>query len=507
MKSMIKITAFLLGFSLVLTSCAIQKENSKKSAEGVDRAQEIYKKGKAQGKDSLVSKSDQIFISDNILKVDHTTPLPPLFKKNILYTTADHESLTTTISNISKLTKQSIVLDGSAKKTANTATPSAGMISYRGKLELVLTQICDKDNLYWSYKKGVVTIFSLETKMYELDAPVGSFSLSNKISSTSDPAGSGGSSSVGGNSSMSLDYTVKADSPWSAAVATIKTMLSTHGKLNSDAVEGFITITDTPKIQKKVDTYVQRINNRTNKKIAVRVDVYDVQTDSSSDFGFDVNSLVNVLSNEVEISNDMTGFLNANNSGSFTAFNFKGTGNNSNVILDALNTIGKASEVTGTTVYTVSGQPAPIQSTQAQNYLASVSTQTTDGTVSTTMEPGTVVTGYSMTVMPRLQSNRQILVNLDLQISSLIEIQNFSVDGSDSSNIIQLPKTKNKNFLESMVLQNGQSILIAGFQDDMVNSSTASPTTMDMWGAGGAKTTQHTKSTTVIVVTPYIIGD
>jgi len=510
-----------VAISMWLTACAIQNENEQVAGEQVNKAQQLYEKQNIKQPDSLVSTTEQLFISNDAIKVEKKVKLPAKFNETLLYTTEDHEPLQVTISNIAKMTQQPIVLDDSAllvldqkSKNKTTTKGASGLTSYQGNLKTVLDQICNEYNLFWEYGEGKVQIFYLMSKVYALDAPINSFNLTDQISSTSDlsgssdSSGSSSSSSVGGNSSMSLQYTTKEDSPWKAAITTITSMLSSNGKITSDPVEGFITIHDTPKIQRKVSRYIDKINNRTNKKIAVRVDVYDVQDTSTSDFGFQLDAVIDALSDsEIEISNDTASFLNPDNDGFMTSFTFKNDGGNNDTIMQALNTIGKTTEVTGATVYTVSGQPAPIQSTTSTNYLASSSTTVNDNTTTTSLTPGTVTTGYSMTVTPRMQSNTQILISLDLQISTLVELQTFTAnDGTDNEQEIQLPETKNKNFLENMVLHSGQSILIAGFKDDSLSTGTASPSAIDMWAAGGAKTTQRSNATTVIVVTPYLIG-
>ena len=111
-------------------------------------------------------------------------------------------------------------------------------------------------------------------------------------------------------------------------------------------------------------------------------------------------------------------------------------------------------------------------------------------------------------VTPKLEANNQIMLTLNLQLSTLIKMTDITVGaGTSSESLIQAPTIDSKNFMENMVLHSGQSLLIAGFQDDKALSETSSPTSTDFWLLGGGKTTQKVKTTTVIVVTPYIIGD
>lgn len=112
-----------------------------------------------------------------------------------------------------------------------------------------------------------------------------------------------------------------------------------------------------------------------------------------------------------------------------------------------------------------------------------------------------------MMVTPKIESNNQVMLMLNLQLSTLIAIKTLTASASDTASTIQGPVVDTKNFLESMVLHSGQSLLIAGFQDDKGASKVTSPGSTDYWFLGGGKSTNKTKTTTVIVVTPYIIGE
>jgi type IVB pilus formation R64 PilN family outer membrane protein len=385
---------------------------------------------------------------------------------------------------------------------------------FQGTLQQVIGQLANRYGLFWNYKKGKVNIFLLETKIYALDAPIGSFSTENTISSTSETAsGSGGSggatqsSSVSGSSEMNMKYSVKADSPWTAALTTLKDMLSPAGKIQGNPVEGYVAVTDNPDVQEKVADYIEKINKKTNQKIAVRVDVYDVQTSSTSDMGLDINAVASVLSSdEATFVTNSSSLLNQQLSDSMSSLTVSSSDAHG-AILKALNTQGKTTLVTGATVYTVSGQPAPIQSVHETTYLASSSTTITQDSSQNSLEPGTVVTGYSMMVTPKLEGNNQVMITLNLQLSTLLGLETLTSGTGDNATSIQGPIVDSKNFLENMVLHSGQSLLIAGFQDDTGSAKTSSPGSTDYWFLGGGKSTQKVRTTTVIVVTPYIIGE
>jgi len=295
--------------------------------------------------------------------------------------------------------------------------------------------------------------------------------------------------------------------------------MSPEGRLDTNPVEGYVTVTDNPDRQRAINTYISKINEKTGKKIAIRVDVYDVQNGSGGNFGIDSNAIIKALSGQFSwVSAPMASVDGGNDK--FGQFSFTQK-NGSRSVFNALNTIGKTTQVTGTTIYTISGQPSPVQNSIQTNYLKSITNTITNGVTSSSAETGTINTGYSMMITPRIESNNQVLISLNLQISNLVSIDSYPIGGGSGSHLnikglsvggdsngqtIQLPVVHTKNFLQNMILKSGQSILIAGFQDGDTNIKTNSMGDPSMWILGGSKATSQTKSTTVVVVTPYLIS-
>lgn len=506
MKKMIKPSLAIASIATLMSGCATMKQNEAAADDAIKKTESVYKKTAIKTPDSLVTQSEQVYLAGDAFKIEKEVVLPEVFRKNITYTTAVNETPVQTLEYIGKMLDMNIRITDEAKKIIIEDKNLNSAKSYHGKFEKILNQICTKTGLFWAYQDNSVKIFSVETKVYSLDAPISDFNVKNNISSTTDTNSDGSDSATNGSTSVSMDSTTKADSAWNSAVATIKNMLSPAGKLDTNPVEGYVTVTDNPQRQREIRQYIKKINDKTNKKIAIRVDVYNVTTDNSSQHGIDINAITNALGGSVQ----WTSSTAANTTSAASTLTFSDGGDHS-VVLSALNQIGKTSQMTGTTVYTISGQPAPIQNSIQQNYLRSISTSTSDTATTTSMEPGTITTGYNMTVTPRIASNNEILVSLNLQISNLVNLETFSVtptnDGTSSdSQQIQLPTIHTKSFFENMILKSGQTILIAGFQDDQAGANTNSLGNPDYWQAGGSKTTNHSKSTTVVVVTPYIIG-
>lgn len=508
MKKFTKVTLALASIATI-SGCTVMKQNEAVADAALKKTETTYQEMQIKKPDSFVSHSSEVYLAGNAFKIEKKQILPEFFHKNLTYTTAANETLQQTITNISHMVGVNVEFTADLTKVASSPIgASTGLKSYRGSLKKIVTDLASKAGLFWSYENNTIKIFSVETKVYSLDAPIGSYNLANNITSSANTGSSGSGATTNGTSSVSMNYSTKTASPWDSAVTTIKSMLSATGRLDTNPVEGYVTVTDNPERQREINQYIKKINDKTNKKIAIRVDVYDVQTDDNTNHGFNINAVIKALGGSVSWVSNAQNAIQAT-AGNLSQLTFKENDNSNNAVLQALNSIGKTTQMTGTTVYTISGQPAPIQNATQQNYLQSMSStaSTTQGIAPTvTLTPGTITTGYSMTVTPRIESTNEILIALNLQISTLIDLKTLSVGTGDNLQQIQLPNIHTKSFLENMILKSGQTILIAGFQDDLAKTNTSSVGNPDYWALGGSKYTQHTKSTTVVVLTPYIIG-
>lgn len=515
MKKITKNLLVLASSTVMMTGCtSVMKKNEAQADADIKKTEKIYTDAQIKKPDSLVTVTNQVYLTHGSYKIEKVKQLPTVFKQHITYTASSTEDVVHVLNNISKMLKIEVrISDDAAAKLlkANSAT-SKTLKNFDGTFSNILNEMMSKEGIFWNYQGGILNIFLVETKVYALDAPISTYSINNRISSNSEAGGSNnntGGTSSSGTSAMDLTYDVKTISAWDAAINTIKNMLSANGKLDTNPVEGYVTITDDPNRQRAISEYINKINEKTGKKIAIRVDVYDVKHSSGGSMGINMNAIIKAFSGEFNIASSamasVSGGVDGANKMSFQQ-NWR---SDPTAVLTALNTIGKTTQVTGTTIYTISGQPAPVQNSVQTNYLKSV-TSTRDDTGATTMsaETGTVSTGYSMLITPRIESNNQVLISLNLQISSLLKLENYSLCGTGTTNCqqLQLPEVHTKNFLESMILKSGQSILIAGFQDDAAAVNTNSMGDPSTWLLGGSKATMGAKSTTIVVVTPYLIS-
>jgi hypothetical protein len=128
------------------------------------------------------------------------------------------------------------------------------------------------------------------------------------------------------------------------------------------------------------------------------------------------------------------------------------------------------------------GQPAPIQIANQRGYLASSSTTLTPNVGSTsTLTPGTVTTGVTVTFLPRVV-NGKIILNMTMTNSSLIGISSIT----SSSATIQTTNVDTNTFQYSVSLTPGDALTLTGLQQEnsAANNSGVGSATNAMLGGG-----------------------
>ena len=102
-------------------------------------------------------------------------------------------------------------------------------------------------------------------------------------------------------------------------------------------------------------------------------------------------------------------------------------------------------------------------------YLAgSSSTQSEYGQTSE-ITPGEVTTGFAMTIIPHILDRRRVLLQYSINLSSLDELTEFSTQDLT----VQLPKTSTRAFSQRSQMQMGQTLVLAGFQDQTQQLATS----------------------------------
>ena len=534
--------ALLMPLAAIATACSTMTVNdAEEQIEKTDKSTEIkLRQGSAiVGNPSSVTMVKSSYIAGKSFKKSDRDFLPDFFKASKAFNQPQPVSFNEIISNIGEEINARVELTPDAINHLMKLSSSSGagqsssgadveknvneILDYSGRgligsdvkyslyhvgtVESLLDVITARANLFWKWDRNKVSIFRMETKNYTFDGEATTSTFSAKIESSqqsSEESGGGSASSHG------TTFNTDTGSAFDDLSNAINSMKSDDGRFNISKQTGTVTLTDTPAVQAKVEAYLEDINAIVNKRILIKAEVYEVVSDEQGKFGIDWDMVydgssrygVDLASNftEGDIKNLTLGLLPGNGV-------FSGT----QAFVHALNEENDTSLVTTSTNYTTNGQPVPVQIINEKHYIKSVTTESDtsgsdDSSTRYEIEPGTILSGFTMTVNPRVDSEGDIAMQFAVDMSQLNALVERQFGEDDSQFMIQLPDKTSKNFIQRVSVRSGSTVMISGFERTLNESSTSSIGAKETWMAGGSREGGKTRVMTVILVTPYLMS-
>ncbi len=362
---------------------------------------------------------------------------------------------------------------GTSSQVGAITSSSAFAANYSGNLTGFMNLVAAYYGVFWKVEASGLRFFLMDSKTYRIAALPGDTRLSSTVESAS--TSSGGSSSAStqtGSSANSTGVNYSGLSVWVALESGIKQMLSTKGRVIASPATGTVTVTDTPSVLSRVTEFINTQNGALNRQVSVNVRVLSVEISDGDNYGINWDA---VYSNLASAKNPFsvalkTAFPVAAGAGSLVISSPVGSTSRwagSSAMISALSTQGRVSELTSSTLVTLNNQAAPVNVGRRVSYLASSSTTQTANVGSTTsLTPGTVQTGFSMTLIPHILNDQEMLIQYSLDLSSLLKL-NTITSGTTS---IQAPDVSTSNFIQRVRMQSGETLVVAGFDQDNLSA-------------------------------------
>ncbi|UUW72398.1 PilN family type IVB pilus formation outer membrane protein [Pseudomonas oryzihabitans] len=393
-------------------------------------------------------------------------------------------------------------------------------LKYSGKASGLLDEVTARLGLGWRYSpvERAVRISYFETRVFD----VWSFGDKQVIASTvksgmATAAGTGGSNS--GGSSTSSGVSGDAGSNQSTTVTlessilqdiqnNVKAMLSVApaGRMYLAPSTGTLTVTDRPEVISRVEAYLNSTNRSITQQVLFNVKVFEVTLTDSDQLGLNWAAVYKSLNAKwgLSLSNTVAGISTSATSASVGIVD---TANSawagSNAIVQALAEQGRVSNVRSPSVTTLNLQPAPLQIGNVQGYLASSQTTSTASVgSSTSLTPGTITSGFNMTLLPRVLDHDEMLLMVSINMSSKPTFQTFTSNGSS----VQLPDYDAKSLSPKVKLRSGQTLILSGFEELNENAAKTGVGDPGFFGLGGSRTRTSGHSVLVVLITPIVTG-
>lgn len=354
-------------------------------------------------------------------------------------------------------------------------------INYDGKLVGLLDQIAAQSGYGWDYNRASNTITLARTlvRTFLLTAAPGSVTYDNQMTNRShdNRAGTGSlgdkvNSTVqtGGNdaqTTQTYSSNLKHDI-WADTLKNVESMLSSIGKATGNQGAGTITVRDRPENLRQIAAFIDEINARYDKQVAMKVNAYVLELKDENSAGIDLqaifeNDQVRIVAGALNLTSGAVGTASA------TIVDAGSKLRDSQAVLKALKQYGNARSITSAGVVAMNNQPAPVLAIHKTAYLAGTSIDQTDYGKETTLTPGEVTTGFSMTLTPHIMTGRRLILQYNVNLSVLDSMEEFT--SGDAT--VQLPQVSTRAFSQRASMMMGQTLVLAGFQQAIQSEDTS----------------------------------
>jgi len=385
-----------------------------------------------------------------------------------------------------------------------------------GNLRGLLDTAAARFGVSWKYVDGTIRFFNTESRTFQINTLPGDSTFNASVTSgaTSTPGsgGGGGGGGAGAGAGGGAANGVTANNIQNTAVmsrlsvyggieSVIKAMLSSYGKVVTSPATGSITVVDTPDILDRVAAYIDNENKTLERQVVINVTVLSVSLNDSDDYGINWDLVYKTLSEQYGLASAVPIPVDANRFFAGVVGNSRFAG--SSAIIHALSKQGKVRRQTTASVITLNNQVVPLQVAKQTSYLQSTQTAVVPqvGTT-TTLIPGTVTSGFNMSILPHVLANGTVLLQFSTDISALNAIREVQ----SGSSKIETPEIDTRNFLQRVAMKSNETLIISGFEqtDDNLDRQGAGSARNVAFG-GGIKAASA-KESIVILITPTTVG-
>lgn len=380
-------------------------------------------------------------------------------------------------------------------------------VVYSGELSGLLDLIAARYNIFWEWERGGISFFRTKSETFRLAALPGDASMRNEMGTS---AGGGSSGAGGGENTtaseaeMTAGISFDALSVWKGIEESIKSMLSSDGSVVVTPATGTLTVEDTPIILERVSRFMDAQNAALSRQVVINVRVFAVDLSNSDQYGIDWAAAYEAAGSGLGVSLAKgTATLPADTDAAGLTFSVLDGGqwDDTSALVSALSLQGKVSQVTSASVVTINNQPAPIQVARKTAYLKSSELENnTDGDPTVTLTPGEVTTGFSMNLLPHILDGKRMMLQYSASLSKLIGLEEVEVTGTK----IQTPEVDTRNFLQRVIMNSGETLVISGFEQTNTTADTHGVGNPNNLAFGGALDGQNDKTVIVVLIQPTL---
>ena len=458
---------------------------------------------------------------DSILKLISDATGIPIVKSKAADLTSQNATSTISAENVSQSLNKAVGDGGDTNDSffnslVNYTVDAHLMdVNYKGALSEFLDKLSANYDIVWKYRDGKLKFSSEDVRTFNIATLPSKITANNSVGGASSGSSGGGNSSSGGSSggnssgsgggntgtqSLNIDLTLDF---WQDLEKNLKIIIGNRGTFNISTSTSSVVVQTTPSNMERVADYIDNLNKELIRQVTVNVVVYSVNTTDSNNLALSLKGalssggrVLGSLSNEFAVANSPTlsGFINGDQD------------TNNSIIMNLLASAGKVSIVTSASVTTMSGQPVPLQVGNDRTYVSEIGTTLGQTASTSTVSTSSISSGFAMNLLPRVMDNGNVLLQYGINISSLAGSNNGFESVTVSGTTIQLPNVDQRTFVQSSLLRNGSTLVLAGYEQQRDETGDQGVGRPDFKLLGGGKRSSNERNVIVICITPTVIN-
>lgn len=386
----------------------------------------------------------------------------------------------------------------------------------------LLDRIAGQFDVDWRMRGGVLSFDRYVMRTFPIRASATTSQFSSTMSSggngasasasTSSSAGSAANSVGGAGGSQSASVSANTDI-WSEIENGLKNLIAKAGKYSISRAAGTITIFASPRTMSDVAIYLDQMNKILSTTIAVEVSAIYITVNDTDNYGLDLNALYQAGAQKLSLNGLLPTISQAAGTGSIAILSPPAGTNNfathfagSQLFLNAVSSSNRLADYRSATVAGRNGVAMPITLTTNQDIVRSLqfAVGLQSGAASTSASTSTINYGFSLQVLPRVIAPGVVSVFLSFTANDLTNLQDFAVGNAGS---LELATIDSRSLWNESPLRVGQTLVIAGTEQEKVNPQRSGIGAANNWLLGGQYKNEIIRTRLILLVTPSIMTE
>ena len=251
---------------------------------------------------------------------------------------------------------------------------------------------------------------------------------------------------------------------------TKRNVQDAKGYYSIDRPIGLITVTAPRPLIEKIAVYVDNLKAELFRQISIEAKIIEVTLTDTSTKGIDWTSALGSINLNFELfgsgagttTTGLTSTAGIIYPGANRVLSGISLDNPFTAVIDAIETQGDTRVLANPKLSILNGQPALLNVGDSQKYIDSVTTTVNEGTVSTSVTTGTVLSGLGMAVLATIMESNEIVLSVTPVTSDLEEPIEYRTFGS---NTVGLPKVSIREINTTVRMKSGDMLVIGGLID------------------------------------------